>query len=95
MYNLHTPYAEMTTLTPKWAEGLTRNGKYYEGMVDDAERYLQLHATSTIITYGTRTSWKAAVPFFQDENVNDKEKVSNYCKLLNRLPCFKHNQATN
>jgi len=34
----------MTAATPKWTEGLTKKGNYYEGMVDDADRYLQLHA---------------------------------------------------
>ena len=43
---------EMNTVAPKWAEGLTRKGEYYEGIVDDAERCLQLHATLTITTYG-------------------------------------------
>ena len=28
----------------KWTEGLTKKGDYYEGVVVDAERYLQLHA---------------------------------------------------
>ena len=38
MYNLHTPYAEMTTLTPKWA-GVTRKE---DAMKDDAKLYLKL-----------------------------------------------------
>ena len=48
--------------SPKWTEGLTRRGEYYEGMVVDAERYQQLHAASTITTYGIRTSWKVDLP---------------------------------
>ena len=34
-------------------EGLTRKGEYYEGIVIDADWYQQLHAASTITTYGT------------------------------------------
>ena len=43
---------------PKLTEGLERKGEYYEGIVDDVERYLHLHATPTITTYGTCTPWK-------------------------------------
>jgi len=65
---------------PRWTEGLTRKGEYYEGIVADAERYLQLHAASTITTYGTRTSWKLDLPFnstqeISETNTLDRTKV--------------------
>lgn len=61
----------------KWTEGLTKKGDYYEGVVVDAERYLQLHAACTITTYGTRTSWKADLPFrtSASETTTDRKEV--------------------
>jgi len=71
---------ETAAASPKWTEGLTRKGEYYEGIVVDADRYLQLHAASTITTYGTRTSWKADLPLsfsqeISDTNTLDRTKV--------------------
>ena len=46
----------MTMEAPPWAVGLHRCGLYYEGVVDDLEKTLELHKKVTVTTYGTRTS---------------------------------------
>ena len=70
------------TTAPKLTEGVERKGEYYKGIVADVDRYLHLHATATITTYGTRTSWKVGTLLFYPSNsqaipetVADKVKV--------------------
>lgn len=41
---------------PPWALGLHRCGVYYEGVVDDLEKTLEIHRKVTVTTYGIRTS---------------------------------------
>ena len=46
--------------TPAWAQGLKKNGLYYEGLVDDHENAIELHCKRTMTTYGTRTSYRTS-----------------------------------
>ena len=62
----------------KWTEGLERKEEYYEGIVVDVERYLHLHATFTITTYGTCTGTLPLYPSHSQETpktIADKVKV--------------------
>jgi len=71
-------HTEVAAVPVKWTEGLTRKGEYYEGIVVDAHRYLQLHAAFTITTYGARTSWKAdlsSISLSETTTVPDRTKV--------------------
>ena len=74
---------EMSEATaPKCTEGLERKGEYYEGIVADVERYLHLHATATITTYGTRTSWKVGtLPLYPSNSQETPETVADKVKV--------------
>ena len=66
----------------KWTEGLERKGEYHEGIVADIERYLHLHAISTITTYGTRTSWKVGtLPLYPSHSQETPETATDKMKV--------------
>ena len=67
---------------PVWAQGLKRNGLYYEGFVDDHETVLELHRKYTTTTYGTRTSSRTS-------NEDKENKV--HCKMNSVIACIQNN----
>ena len=54
----------MATPSPVWAGGLTKNGTYFEGFVDDLEFILESHKRETVTTWGIRRSNKKKVGSF-------------------------------
>ena len=47
---------------PRWAEGLSVAGLYYDGVVDERklQEVLELHKRDTVSTFGTRSSRRVA-----------------------------------
>ena len=47
---------------PRWAEGLSVAGLYYDGVVDECklQEILELHKRDTVSTFGTRSSCRVA-----------------------------------
>ena len=60
---------------PPWASGLHRSGLYYEGVVDDLEKTLELHRKATVTTFGTRTSCKSSTNECNKENRSDVKDI--------------------
>ena len=59
-----------------WSTGLLRIGQYYEGIVENVERTLELHRKDTVITCGTRTFLKSSKS--DDNKENDCCNSNNY-----------------
>ena len=61
---IHTVQMDM------WTSGLKKNGRYYEGCVEDAEKVISDHNKATVTCFGTRRSSKTGVEQQLKENAN-------------------------
>lgn len=57
---------------PAWAEGLQKNGEYYEGYVGNLDDTLAKHSSETVTTYGIR---KSRMSKHQQDISSNKENV--------------------
>ena len=71
----------MSVESPKWTEGLSIAGLYYDGIVDGGklDEVLELHKRDTVSTFGTRSSRRVSQPkkkqVVHDENKPQNEQV--------------------
>ena len=66
---------------PPWTLGLGKCGLYYEGVVDDLEKTLELHHKMTVTTFGTRTSSSCqAKSCSQPESSTNASNKENDCQ---------------
>jgi len=58
---------------PVWAEGLTRYGLYYAGIVDESQldKILEVHKRGTVSTFGTRSSRRVTKKTTKEEPSKD------------------------
>lgn len=67
--------------SPKWTEGLTVAGLYYDGVIDGDkfDEVIELHKRDTVSTFGTRSSRRVSEPkkkqIVYDENKPSNEQV--------------------
>ena len=73
----------MSFESPKWTEGLSVAGLYYDGIVDEGklDEVLELHKRDTVSTFGTRSSRRVSQSkkkqAFHDENKSQNKQESN------------------
>ena len=65
------------TESPKWTEGLTVAGLYFDGIVDGdkLDEVIELHKRDTVSTFGTRSSRRVSEP--RKKTVHDENKPQN------------------
>ena len=67
--------------SPKWTEGLTVAGLYYDPVIDGDkfDEVIELHKRDTVSTFGTRSSRRVSEPkkkqIVHDENEPSNEQV--------------------
>jgi hypothetical protein len=63
--------------SPKWTEGLTVAGLYFDGVVDGdkLDEVIELHKRDTVSTFGTRSSRRVCEP--RKKPVHDENKPQN------------------
>ena len=71
---------------PRWADGLTAAGLYYDGVVDESKLQdtLELHKRDTVSTFGTRLSRRVS-KHTKTEPLGETQVVTNkgQCDLSN------------
>ena len=79
---IRLPASWLSMESPKWTEGLTVAGLYYDGIVDGdkLDEVIELHKRDTVSTFGTRSSRRMSEPkkkqVVHDENKPPNEQVA-------------------